>query len=86
MKKAIECPLACNNALSLKMTGDGAIIDELAQLHTINLLLSATQPGQDFTFATKWKKVIGITVLSKRIGIFIICFKWWISMSSRCES
>ena len=43
-KKAIECPLAFNSALSLKMAGNGQEIYELAQLHAINRVLCATQP------------------------------------------
>ncbi|CEG44738.1 uncharacterized protein PHALS_01078 [Plasmopara halstedii] len=75
-KKVIECPLAFNSVLSLKMAGNGAEIAELAQMHTINRVLSATPPGEDFTFATKWKKLMGTTVPSKRIDFFETYAKW----------
>ncbi|KAL8024078.1 hypothetical protein Plhal710r2_c005g0021591 [Plasmopara halstedii] len=84
-RKAIECPLAFNSALSLKMAGNGAEIAELAQIHTINRVLSATQPGEDFTFATKWKKLMGTTVPSKRLDIFETCAKWWNTSESMRE-
>ncbi|KAL7693935.1 hypothetical protein Plhal304r1_c003g0013381 [Plasmopara halstedii] len=42
-KKAIECPLVFNSALSLNIAGNGAKIADLAQLHTFNCVLSATR-------------------------------------------
>ena len=52
-KTATECPLAFNSAMWLKMAGSGTEITELAQLHVINRVFSATNPGQDTTFARK---------------------------------
>ncbi|KAF1775023.1 hypothetical protein GQ600_12224 [Phytophthora cactorum] len=40
-KKAVECPLAFNSALALKMAGSGNEIAELAQLHAINRVFCA---------------------------------------------
>ncbi|KAL7684309.1 hypothetical protein Plhal304r1_c036g0110661 [Plasmopara halstedii] len=75
--KAIECPLAFSSTLSLKIAGNGAEIVELAQLHTINCVLSATQPGQDFPFTTKWKKGMETTFSCKHLDIVKKCAKWW---------
>jgi hypothetical protein len=84
-KKAIESPLAFNSALSLKMAGNGQEIYELAQLHAINRVLCATQPSEDTTFSTKWKKLMGTTVPSKRGEIFKTCAKWWNSSDEIAE-
>ena len=81
-KKAVECPLAFNSALALKMAGSGNEIGELAQLHTINRVFCATQPGNDTTFSAKWKKLMGSAVPSMRREIFKTCAKWWTSSPS----
>ncbi|CAH0485663.1 unnamed protein product [Peronospora farinosa] len=81
-KKAVECPLAFNSALALKMAGSGHEIAELAQLHAINRVFCATQPNEDTTFSTKWKKLMGSAVPSKRSDIFKTCAKWWTSSDS----
>ncbi|KAF1773397.1 hypothetical protein GQ600_15376 [Phytophthora cactorum] len=81
-KKAVECPLAFNSALALKMAGSGNEIGELAQLHAINRVFCATQPGNDTTFSAKWKKLMGSAVPSKRREIFKTCAKWWTSSPS----
>lgn len=78
-KKVIESPLAFNSALSLTMAAGGAAIDEIAQLHAINRVLCATNPAEDNTFNTKWKKLMGSAVPSKRGDIFSLCAKWWTS-------
>ncbi|KAF1335879.1 hypothetical protein FI667_g590, partial [Globisporangium splendens] len=62
IKKAVDSPLAFNSALSLKMAGTGHGVAELAQLHVINRVLSATQPSEDVTFSSKWKKHMKTTV------------------------
>lgn len=76
-KTAFDCPLAFNSALSLKMAGGGPEIVELAQLHVINRVFCATNPSDDTTFASKWKKLMGTAVPSKRLDIFKACAKWW---------
>ncbi|KAG2778286.1 hypothetical protein PC112_g25040 [Phytophthora cactorum] len=81
-KKAVECPLAFNSALALKMAGSGNEIGELAQLHAISRVFCATQPGNDTTFSAKWKKLMGSAVPSKRREIFKTCAKWWTSSPS----
>ena len=63
--------------MSLKMAGTGTEIAELAQLHMINRVLSATKPGDDSTFRAKWKQLMGTTVPSKRSDLFKACAKWW---------
>uniref|UniRef100_M4BRD7 Uncharacterized protein n=1 Tax=Hyaloperonospora arabidopsidis (strain Emoy2) TaxID=559515 RepID=M4BRD7_HYAAE len=75
-KKAVECPLAFNSALALTMVEGGSAIDEVAQLHAINRLC-ATNPTEDTTFNTKWKKLMGTAVPSKRGEMFTMCAKWW---------
>ena len=75
-KKAVECPLAFNSALALTMVDGGSAIDEVAQLHAINRLC-ATNPTEDTTFNTKWKKLMGTAVPSKRGEMFTMCAKWW---------
>ncbi|KAF1329066.1 putative Pollike protein, partial [Globisporangium splendens] len=77
IKKAVDSPLAFNSALSLKMAGSGHGVAELAQLHVINRVLSATQPSEDTTFSAKWKKLMKTTVPSKRGDMFKTCAKWW---------
>ncbi|KAL8000666.1 hypothetical protein Plhal703r1_c21g0092221 [Plasmopara halstedii] len=77
VKKLIESPLAFNSALSLKMTSQDNDIAELAQLHVIKRVLCATNPADDTTFANKWNKTMGSTVLSKRADIFEACSAWW---------
>ncbi|KAL7685423.1 hypothetical protein Plhal304r1_c031g0101541 [Plasmopara halstedii] len=42
VEKTIKCPLVFNSALSLRMACNRTEIDELAQLHTIKRLLSAS--------------------------------------------
>ncbi|KAF1320234.1 putative Pollike protein, partial [Globisporangium splendens] len=79
IKKAVDSPLAFNSALSLKMAGSGHGVAELAQLHVINRVLSATQPSKDTTFSAKWKKLMKTTVPSKRGDMFKTCAKWWMS-------
>ncbi|KAF1331678.1 putative Pollike protein, partial [Globisporangium splendens] len=69
-KKAVDSPLAFNSALSLKMAGSGHGVAELAQLHVINRVLSASQPSEDVTFSAKWKKLMKTTVPSKRGDMF----------------
>ncbi|KAF1318173.1 hypothetical protein FI667_g14138, partial [Globisporangium splendens] len=81
-KKAIESPLAFNSALSLKMAGSGHEIAEVAQLHVINRVLCATHPNDDTTFSTKWKKLMGTAVPSKRADIIKTCAKWWTTSDS----
>ncbi|KAF1327933.1 putative Pollike protein, partial [Globisporangium splendens] len=73
IKKAVDSPLAFNSALSLKMVGSGHGVAELAQLHVINRVLSATQPSEDVTFSAKWKKLMKTTVPSKRGDMFKTC-------------
>ena len=77
IKKAVDSPLAFNSALSLKMAGAGHGVAELAQLHVINRVLSATQPSEDVTFSAKWKKFMKTKVPSKRDEMFKTCAKWW---------
>uniref|UniRef100_A0AAV1VNR0 Uncharacterized protein n=1 Tax=Peronospora matthiolae TaxID=2874970 RepID=A0AAV1VNR0_9STRA len=84
-KKAIECPLAFNSTMALKMAGDGHEIAELAQMHVINRVFSATCPGDDTTFSAKRKKLMGSSVPSKRGDIFKMCAKWWTSSASITE-
>jgi len=81
-KQAVECPLAFNSAMSLKMAGNGIEIAELAQLHVINRVLSASQPRADTTFSNKWRKLMKCAVPSKRRDIFTECAKWWTSSES----
>ena len=78
-KKAIESPLAFNSALSLSMSAGGPAIEEIAQLHAINRVLCATDPTEDVTFNTKWKKLMGMAVPSKRSDLFPLCAQWWTS-------
>lgn len=77
VKSAAACPLAFNSALSLAMDGDDKPIEELAQRHAINRVLCATYPDEDTTFVTKWKRVMGMSMLPKRQDIFKGCAKWW---------
>ncbi|KAF1321893.1 putative Pollike protein, partial [Globisporangium splendens] len=85
IKKAVDSPLAFNSALSLKMSGTGHGVAELAQLHVINRVLSATQPSEDLTFSSKWKKLMKTTVPSKRGDMFKTCAKWWRSSEQISE-
>ncbi|KAF1328542.1 putative Pollike protein, partial [Globisporangium splendens] len=85
IKKAVDSPLAFNSALSLKMSGTGHGVAELAQLHVINRVLSATQPSEDVTFSSKWKKHMKTTVPSKREELFKTCAKWWRSSEQISE-
>ena len=78
-KKAIECPLAFNSTLTLTMVDGGSSIDEVAQLHAINRVLCATNPTEDTTFNTKWKKLMGTAAPSKRGEMFTLSAKWWTS-------
>ncbi|KAL7690075.1 hypothetical protein Plhal304r1_c013g0049031 [Plasmopara halstedii] len=55
-EKVIKCPLGFNSVLSLKLTGNGLEIAELAELHTINRVLPAPRPGKNLAFTAKWKK------------------------------
>ncbi|KAL7684664.1 hypothetical protein Plhal304r1_c034g0106111 [Plasmopara halstedii] len=66
----MECSLAFNSMLSLKMAVIGAEIAELVQLRTINRVFSATWTGENFTFATKWKRVV---------------YQWWNTSESTPE-
>jgi hypothetical protein len=85
IKKAVDSPLAFNSALSLKMAGAGHGVAELAQLHVINRVLSATQPSEDVTFSAKWKKFMKTKVPSKRDEMFRTCAKWWRSSDQMNE-
>ncbi|KAF1328765.1 putative Pollike protein, partial [Globisporangium splendens] len=85
IKKAVDSPLAFNSALSLKMSGTGHGVAGLAQLHVIDLVLSATQPSEDLTFSSKWKKHMKTTVPSKRGDMFKTCAKWWRSSEQISE-
>ncbi|KAL7685488.1 hypothetical protein Plhal304r1_c030g0096931 [Plasmopara halstedii] len=58
------------------MVGNRAEIAEFAHLHTINRVLSATRPGKDFTFDTKWKIKLGTADPSKHLDIFESCATW----------
>ena len=75
-KKAAESSIAFNISLLLTMADGGAAIDEVAQLHLINRVLCATNPTEETTFYTKWKKLMGSAVPSKRGAIFSLCAKW----------
>ncbi|KAL7996537.1 hypothetical protein Plhal703r1_c38g0134391 [Plasmopara halstedii] len=79
----MECSLAFNSMLSLKMAVIGAEIAELVQLRTINRVFSATWTGENFTFATKWKRVMGLKVSSKRHDTFRSCTNGGIRPSQR---
>jgi hypothetical protein len=81
-KHAVENPLAFNSALSLKMAGTGHEMQELAQLHMINRVLSASDPSEDTTFSTKWKKLMKNKVLSTRGDLFYTAAKWWTASES----
>ncbi|KAL7689853.1 hypothetical protein Plhal304r1_c014g0052601 [Plasmopara halstedii] len=76
VKSAAACPLAFNSELSLAMAGDGRLIGDLAQLHFIKRVMSATYPSEDTTFLTKWKRIMGLASLtelsraSKALGTF----------------
>ncbi|KAL7683440.1 hypothetical protein Plhal304r1_c041g0118971 [Plasmopara halstedii] len=73
VKSAAACPLAFNSALSLAMAGDDRLIGDLAQLHLINRVMSATYPNKDTTCLTQWKRGGPIRKKSralKALGIF----------------
>ncbi|KAL7680955.1 hypothetical protein Plhal304r1_c061g0148731 [Plasmopara halstedii] len=53
VKSAAANPLAFNSAFLLAMTGNGRLIGDLAKLHLINRVMSATYPSKDTTFLTK---------------------------------
>ncbi|KAL7683541.1 hypothetical protein Plhal304r1_c041g0120031 [Plasmopara halstedii] len=77
VESAAACPLAFNSTLSLAMAGDGRLIGDLAQLHLINRVMSATYPNEDTTFLTKWMRIMGMAVPSNRHDVFKACARWW---------
>ena len=86
MQAAAESPLAFNSTLASMMTNGGAGIGELATLHAINRVLSATFPNEDLTFLTKWKKVTTLDSLPpKRHDLFKMCAMWWTHSDSITE-
>uniref|UniRef100_A0AAV1V468 Uncharacterized protein n=1 Tax=Peronospora matthiolae TaxID=2874970 RepID=A0AAV1V468_9STRA len=84
-KKAVECALAFNSTMALKMAGAGHDIAELAQLHVINRVFSVTCPGDDPAFCAKKKNLMGSSVPLKRGDILRMRVKWWKSSASITE-
>ncbi|KAF1331688.1 hypothetical protein FI667_g4271, partial [Globisporangium splendens] len=69
-KHAVENPLAFNSALSLKMAGTGHEMQELAQLHMINRVLSASDPIRELSRATKALSLFELMLMSIAPTIF----------------
>ncbi|KAL8010678.1 hypothetical protein Plhal710r2_c058g0167631 [Plasmopara halstedii] len=63
---AAACPLAFKRALSFAMAGNGRLIGDLALLHLINRMMSATYPNEDTTFLANQE----LSRASKVLGIF----------------
>ena len=48
-----------NGALLCSMRENSSDLPHLAQLHTINRVLAASEPNSDTAFSTKWAKYVG---------------------------
>lgn len=70
-------PLAFNTVLLQEMTATSSHVSDLAHLHLINRVLSATDPDESTTFANKWAKHLGDKVPKKREELFQRVAKWW---------
>ncbi|KAF1316445.1 hypothetical protein FI667_g15412, partial [Globisporangium splendens] len=60
-------------------------VSELAHLHLINRVLSATDPDESTTFANKWAKHLGDKVPKKREELFQRVAPWWKVSSDSTE-
>jgi hypothetical protein len=70
-------PLAFNTVLLQEMAAASSHVNELAHLHLINRVLSATDPDESTTFANKWAKHLGDKVPKKREELFQRVAQWW---------
>ncbi|KAF1335930.1 hypothetical protein FI667_g989, partial [Globisporangium splendens] len=70
-------PLAFNTVLLQEMAATSSHVSELAHLHLINRVLSATNPGESTTFANKWAKHLDDKVPKKREELFQRVAQWW---------
>ena len=77
MQFASTHPIALQGALLRCMRENSADIDRLVELHTINRVLTASEPNSDTAFATKWAKYIGGKVPASRIDLFAKVNHWW---------
>lgn len=72
-----KAPLAFNAALLAAMSENEESISEIAQLHMLNRILSASDPLTNTTFAHKWAKYFGSKLPKTRDEIFRIMAVWW---------
>ncbi|KAF1330506.1 putative Pollike protein, partial [Globisporangium splendens] len=70
-------PLAFNTVLLQEMAATSPHVSELAHLHLINRVLSATDPDESTTFANKRAKHLGDKVPKKREELFQRVAPWW---------
>lgn len=74
---SVKAPMAFNTALLREMRELSPSVTELAQLHMINRILSATDNTETNTFARKWAKYLGTKVPKTRDGVFRCVAQWW---------
>jgi hypothetical protein len=73
----VNAPLAFNSVLLGEMADLSENVGELAQLHMLNRILSATDPNSCTTFAHKWAKYFGEKLPKSRDEVFRRTAKWW---------
>ncbi|KAJ0389408.1 hypothetical protein P43SY_010828 [Pythium insidiosum] len=72
-----QSPIAFNAALLKEMSVVSRSVDDLAQLHLINRILSASDPSSATTFAHKWAKYFdGGKAPKKRDDLFRTVAHW----------
>lgn len=74
---SVRAPLAFNTALLREMRALSPSVAELARLHMVNRILSATDPTDTRTFARKWAKYLGTKVPKTREGVFRCVDRWF---------
>ncbi|KAJ0390796.1 hypothetical protein P43SY_011967 [Pythium insidiosum] len=73
-----QSPIAFNAALLQEMSEVSPTVGELAQLHLVNRVLSASDSSNAVTFAHKWAKYFGgDKVPKKRDDVFRAVAHWW---------
>ena len=79
-------PIAFHGALLRGMKENSEDLTQLIHLHTINRVMSASEPNSDTAFSTKWTKYIGGKVPSNRVDLFSKTNSWWSNSPELAQS
>ncbi|DAZ99011.1 TPA: hypothetical protein N0F65_011266, partial [Lagenidium giganteum] len=75
---SVKSPLATQTALMRLMRESSSALDTLAQVHTVNRVLSATTPEECSKCASKWVKMFKTKMPKSRQDLLTSTASWWL--------